>query len=173
MFFFYCNASILFQKKSVGHVTWRNRACCARRNRACLNGLVIANLLTGTTCIWLSLGDTCVVPGWGVSLPLETPRFEVSLENFTQVGEVRAWKMENSLPLKHKGNFLGLKLAWKTSPSQIKTKSCKIFEVQHQNVFWWSMVSLARDSCALPDFFFKNVEVRNLEVDIYRRHKNT
>ena len=33
------------------------------------------------------------------------------------------------------------------------------------------MVSLARDSCALPDFFFFNVEVRNLEVDIYRRHK--
>ena len=44
MLIFYCNASILFQKKAVGHVTWHNRACCAKRNRACLTGLLIANL---------------------------------------------------------------------------------------------------------------------------------
>ena len=27
-----------------GHLTWRNRACCARLNRACLTGLLITNL---------------------------------------------------------------------------------------------------------------------------------
>ena len=62
--------------------------------------LLSCNYVPTDTCIWLSLGDTSV-----------GPRFEVSLDNFTQVGEVRAWKIENSLPLENKGNFLGLKLA--------------------------------------------------------------
>ena len=41
---FKCNNFVLFKNKMVGHVTWQNRAFCAKHKRVCLAGLLFTNL---------------------------------------------------------------------------------------------------------------------------------